>query len=400
MAFLTQLSQFPWHQTAATLRGRLAEDRLVLTAGSLTFTTIMALVPLVTVTLALFTAFPIFAKFQGVLQKWLLDSLVPDTIARQVLGYLTQFAGKASRLGGVGLAVLLVTALMLILTIDHTLNNIWRVRRPRPLGQRVLVYWAAMTLGPLLLGISLTFTSYAVSASRGLVSGMPGGVHLLVDVLQFLLMAGGMAALYHYVPNTQVRWSHAWAGGLLVSAGFELAKKLLVLYLGQVPTYSVLYGAFATVPILLIWIYVAWLIVLQGAVLTAHLPSLTQQGQRPALAHGWPFLLALQTLQHLARVRHAPPVGLTLPQLAELLRVNDLHLEPVLEGLCDMDWIGALQEPAGDVAARYVLLADPCTTPLAPLLDAWLVTPDDCTLAFRQKCQWSALKLHDALQTK
>ncbi|MBE0475125.1 YihY family inner membrane protein, partial [Rhodoferax sp.] len=126
--FLKDLANFPWKNTAHTLRERFGEDHLGLTASSLTFTTTIALVPLVTVALAVFTAFPMFAKFQVVLQQWLIQSLIPDTIARQVLGYLTQFAGQASKLGGVGLAALFVTALALILTIDRTLNAIWRVR--------------------------------------------------------------------------------------------------------------------------------------------------------------------------------------------------------------------------------------------------------------------------------
>ena len=134
---LADLQHFPWRSTALTLGERFREDRLSLTASSLTFTTTIALVPFLTVALALFTAFPIFNKLQGALQAWLVQSLVPDTIARQVLGYLTQFAGKASRLGTAGLAVLFVTALALILTIDRTLNSIWRVRqRPRPAHTR------------------------------------------------------------------------------------------------------------------------------------------------------------------------------------------------------------------------------------------------------------------------
>src|SRR5688572_5889113 len=126
---LTDLSRFPWASTAQTLRQRFREDRLGLTASSLTFTTTIALVPFFTVALALFTAFPIFGKLQANLQTWLVQSLVPESISRQVLGYLTQFAGKASRLGSVGLAALLVTALALVLTIDRTLNGIWRVKR-------------------------------------------------------------------------------------------------------------------------------------------------------------------------------------------------------------------------------------------------------------------------------
>ena len=163
--WLADVASVRWLDAALTLRERFREDRLGLTASSLTFTTTIALVPLITVALAVFTAFPMFAKFQDVLQKWLVESLVPDNIARQVLGYLSQFAGKASKLGVAGLAALLASALALVFTIDRTLNSIWRVRTPRPFGQRVLVYWAAITLGPVLLGASLSMTSYALSAA-------------------------------------------------------------------------------------------------------------------------------------------------------------------------------------------------------------------------------------------
>ena len=212
--WLNEVAQVPWLEAMRTLRERFREDRLGLTASSLTFTTTIALVPFITVALAVFTAFPMFAKFQDVLQKWLIDSLVPDNIARQVLGYLNQFAGKASKLGVLGLAVLLGTALALVFTIDRTLNNIWRVRTARPFAQRVLIYWAAITLGPVLLAVSLSITSYAISASGGLVGVMPGSVSVLLDLLQFVLVAAGMASLFHFVPNTHVRWGHAWIGGV------------------------------------------------------------------------------------------------------------------------------------------------------------------------------------------
>lgn len=394
---LNDLSSFPWKNTAFTLRERFREDRLGLTASSLTFTTTIALVPLVTVLLAVFTAFPMFAKFQGVLQQWLIESLIPDTIARQVLGYLTQFAGKASKLGGVGLAVLFITALALILTIDRTLNAIWRVRKPRPLGQRVLVYWAVMTLGPILLALSLSVTSYALSASKGLVGGLPGGLELLLDGLQFVLLALGLAALYRYVPNTHVRWSHAWVGGLFVSVGFEAAKKLLVLYLGKVPTYSVLYGAFATLPIMLIWIYVGWVIVLLGAVIAAYLPSLLSGVQRRATAQGWQFLLAIEVLQQLAPLRVNPARGMTMTGLTQQLRVDALQLEPVLETLAELDWVGLLQEEGVDDEARYVLLADPDTTPLQALLHSLLLPCEPSTLRLWENGRWQQLTLRQAL---
>jgi len=394
---LHQLRSFPWKNTAHTLRERFREDRLGVTASSLTFTTTIALVPLFTVVLAVFTAFPMFAKFQLVLQQWLIESLIPDSIARQVLGYLTQFAGKASRLGGVGLGALFLTALALILTIDRTLNGIWRVRQPRPLGQRVLVYWALMTLGPLLLALSLSLTSYALSASKDMVGDLPGGVQFLLDSVQFVLLAWGMAALYHFVPNTHVRWAHAWAGGVFVSVAFELAKRVLVLYLAKVPTYSVLYGAFATVPILLVWLYVAWVIVLMGAVIAAYLPSLLTGVQRRARAHGWQFLLALETLQQLERVRHGPSKGLSLEQLSTVLRVDQLQLEPVVETLQSLDWIGLLAEERATSSARLVLLADPDTTLLAPLFNALLLQQEPSTQHLWENSFWPLLKLRSAL---
>jgi membrane protein len=395
--WLADLRRFPWRNTAITLRQRFREDRLGLTASSLTFTTIISLVPLFTVFLAVFTAFPMFAKLQDVLQKWLLESLIPDTIARQVLGYLTQFAGKASRLGSAGVVVLFVTALALVLTIDRTLNGIWRVRQPRPLGQRVLVYWAVVTLGPLLLALSLSITSYALSASRGLVGVMPGGVQLLLDSLQFLMLAWGMAALYRYVPNTQVRWGHAWTGGLFVSAGLELAKFLLVLYLSKVPTYSVLYGAFATVPILLVWIYVVWVIVLLGAVIAAYLPSLLMGVQRRARAHGWHFLLAIECLQRLEQVRLTDLRGLPMTQLSAELQVDPLQLEPVIETLVALDWVGQLQEDGDATAPRLLLLANPDSTLLAPLLEALLLRQEPSTDNLWKNGRWRLLSLRDVL---
>jgi membrane protein len=396
-ALFQSLSHFPWKSTALTLRARFREDRLGLTASSLTFTTTIALVPFITVALAVFTAFPMFAKFQGVLQKWLIESLIPDNIARQVLGYLTQFAGQASKLGVAGLAVLFTSALALILTIDRTLNSIWRVRTPRSLGQRVLVYWAGITLGPLLLGVSLSITSYVISASKGVVGVIPGGVQLLLDLLQFFLVAGGMAAMYNYVPNIQVRWRHAWVGGLFVATGFELAKKVLSLYLSKVPTYSVVYGAFATVPILLIWIYVAWVIVLLGAVITAYLPSLLSGLAQRARSHGLQFQLALETLQQLERVRAMPDKGLTLVQLSQHLRVDALQLEPVLEALCGLDWIGLLHEERAGEAARYVLLADPASTLLAPLLNTLLLAEDEVTHNLWKNSRWPLIRLGEVL---
>jgi len=325
---------------------------------------------------------------------------VPDSIARQVLGYLNQFAGKASRLGAAGLTILLGTALALIFTIDRTLNNIWRVRKPRPFAQRVLIYWAAVTLGPVLLGASLSITSYAITASKGVVGGLPGAVTLLLDSLQFVLVAAGTAATFHYVPNTYVRWGHAWMGGLFVSAGMELARKGLAFYLSKVPTYSVVYGAFATVPILLIWIYMAWVIVLLGAALTAYLPSLLAGVPRRKLGHGWQFQLALEVLQMLDAVRDDEAArGLTLSQMRLALQVDSQRLEPVLLALQELDWVGQLQEATGQEGqARYVVLADLSQTVLEPLMQRLLLQPGPVTANLWKIGRWRSTTVREALQ--
>ncbi len=396
-ALLADLSHFPWRDTAITLRNRFREDRMGLTASSLTFTTSIALVPFFTVALAVFTAFPMFSTLQIALQAWLVRSLIPDNISRQVLGYLTQFSGEASKLGGAGLAVLLVTAIALILTIDRTLNSIWRVRKPRPLAQRVLIYWAAITLGPLVLGASLAVTSYVVSASSGLVGVLPVSVRFVLDVAQFFLVAGGMAALYRYVPNTYVKWGHAFAGGLFVAAGLEIGKKVLGAYLTAVPTYSMVYGAFAALPILLVWIYVSWVIVLMGAVIAAYLPSLLAGVTRRGSAHGWHFQLAIEILQLLDKARTTARLGVSASELAGLLEIDVLQFEPVLETLVELDWIGQLNDAEGNTESRYVLLADPETARLAPLMQNLLLDSAPSLQNLWEKASWPSLTLRDAL---
>lgn len=388
------LRRWPWQETLRVLARRFKEDRLGLTAGSLTFTTLIALVPLVTVMLAAFTVFPMFAGFERALQDYFLQNLVPDGIARPVMRSLTQFATKARGMGTLGLLLLVATALALLLTIDRTLNAIWRVRKSRSLGQRVLVYWAALTLGPLALGMSLTATSYAMSVSKGWVAALPGGVSLLLELLQFSVLALAAAGLYHYVPNTAVRWRHALAGGVFVALAFELAKQLLAWYLDSVPTYSAVYGTFAAVPILLLWVYLVWVIVLLGAVISAYAPSLSMRvGLRPA-SPGWRFELALATLARLDEARDGPGRGLTLAALADALRTDALQIEPLLETLAQLDWVQRLDE--GD-APRHVLLVDPEATDIAPLVRRTLLQPGDASVAFFQRSGLATMTLAQAL---
>jgi len=391
---LQTLRNWPWFDTLRTLRLRFREDRLGLTAGSLTFTTLIAIVPLLTVMLAVFTAFPMFSSFQDALQKYFLQSLVPDNIAKPVLGALTQFASKAHKLGTAGLIVLVVSALALMLTIDRTLNAIWRVRKPRPIAQRVLVYWAAITLGPLVLGVSLSLTSYAISASRGLVGTMPGGVRLALDAVEFSLLAATMAGLFHYVPNTHVRWRHAAAGGLFVAIGFEVAKRVLGWYVASVGTFSTVYGAFATAPIFLLWLYTGWVIVLLGAVIAAYAPSLKMRVVRRGTQPGYRFNLAVAVLAELAGARGTDQRGLDLDQIATRLRVDPLQIEPILDLMVEGDWVARLDE---DGMKRFVLLCEPQATPAAPLIDRLLLHPDSRLAAFRNRTGLDRLSLAELL---
>lgn len=374
--FITDVTDFPVLPTAATLWERFQQDRLGLTASSLTFTTTLALVPFFAVVLSIFTAFPKFAQWQAALQQWFIDSLIPASIASNVLDYLTQFATKASELGLVGVTFLFFTVLSLILTIDETLNAIWRVNVHRPFTQRVLVYWAVLTLGPLVMGASLAISSYLVSRSSGWLPALPGGVNAALWLLQFALMTAGITLLYRFVPYTPVRWKHALAGALFAALCLTLGRQALGLYLARIPTYSVIYGAFATVPILLLWIYVSWLIVLFGAVIAAYLPSLLGGVARRGGGPGWTFRLAMESLQALSSARDGAQPGLTLPQLARRLRVDSLQLTPVLGALQSMDWVGELTTRSENEEPRYVLLIDAAGQPLRPLLDKLLLKPE------------------------
>ncbi|MDH0381182.1 YihY family inner membrane protein [Comamonas aquatica] len=395
------LQSFPWRNTLRTLQTRFSQDQLGLTASSLTFTTLLALVPFFTVLLSVFTAFPSFGRLQETLQRWLVDSLIPGEIAVQVMNYLVQFSSKASQLGVVGLAFLLLTVVSLILTMDKTLNHIWRVQRMRPLGQRLLIYWGVITFGPLLMGLSIATTSYVLSASRGLVAVLPESVQLGFNSLEFMLLSAAMAALYHFVPNTPVQWRHAWAGGLFVAAGMALAKKVLGLYLSTVPTYSVIYGTFATLPILLIWIYTCWVIFLLGAVVAAYLPSLLAGSSRSLHEPGWELELALEAIAVLEPLRSQDQRGLPAMALAKRLRVDRLQLEPALSALTSIRWVGAMPESGTayleEGEPRYVLLADPDQTLLAPLLQHMLIRHTEGTDALWRSAGWEHRLLRDAL---
>jgi len=201
---------------------RLREGRLPQVAGSLTFTSVLALVPILTVALAIFTAFPLFNTFRTSLEAYFVQNLMPKGIANTILGYLTQFATKATRLSAVGGVALMLTAIATMAMIDKSFNQIWQVKRSRPLFQRILVYWAIVTLGPFLIGVSISITSYLFTATSGVVSSVPfiGGVFYTLISVAFT--TGAYTLLYLAVPNRAVDWRDAAWGGCLRGAHLKL----------------------------------------------------------------------------------------------------------------------------------------------------------------------------------
>jgi len=391
--FVSRLRQFPWRQTARRLGQRFTEDRLGQTAGALTFTTTIALVPLITVALAVITAFPLFDQFQNVLQRWLIESLIPDTISRQVLGYLTQFTTKASRLGVVSFAALMFSALALVFTIDRSLNAIWRVNKTRPWGQRVLLYWGALTLGPILVAAGLVTMASVILWTGGSLRSQSPAMKQALDVLEFVLLWGGISALYRFVPNTHVPWRQVLVGSLGTTLVMEIARSLLTWYLARMSTFSLVYGAFATVPILLVWIYMTWSIVLLGAVLLASWTSLTMGHLRDPQLPGADFQLALDTLRELNNSRVGKSYGAGLRELSVRLNADPLQMQQVLEQLQQLDWVGLLNEDNAGKAPRYVLLVDANTVLVEPLMTQLLLADEPGSKAVHQ--QWRDRVLAD-----
>lgn len=391
--FVSRLRQFPWRQTARRLGQRFTEDRLGQTAGALTFTTTIALVPLITVALAVITAFPLFDQFQNVLQRWLIESLIPDTISRQVLGYLTQFTTKASRLGVVSFAALMFSALALVFTIDRSLNAIWRVNKTRTWGQRVLLYWGALTLGPILVAAGLVTMASVILWTGGSLRSQSPAMKQALDVLEFVLLWGGISALYRFVPNTHVPWRQVLVGSLGTTLVMEIARSLLTWYLARMSTFSLVYGAFATVPILLVWIYMTWSIVLLGAVLVASWTGLTMGHVRDPQLPGADFQLALDTLRELNNSRVGKSYGAGLRELSVRLNADPLQMQQVLEQLQQLDWVGLLNEDNAGKAPRYVLLVDANSVLVEPLMTQLLLADEPGSKAVHQ--QWRDRVLAD-----
>lgn len=258
---------------------RFNEDRLNSVAQALSYTTLLSLVPLTTLAFGLFSVFPVFEKWMMTLQAFLYSHFVPAS-GDVVQKYLNQFASKSAQLTAVGLLFLVVTALMLMATIEQTFNEIWRVTNRRKAVHRFLAYWAILTLGPLLLGLSLSLTSavFSLAPFRG------GGVSFFAGALPFLATAAAFMLLYMLVPNANVYWRHALVGSLIAAVLFEIAKRGFALIVVKYSSYQLVYGAIAALPVFLIWIYVSWAVILMGALWVALLPQWGRPSNVEAIA--------------------------------------------------------------------------------------------------------------------
>lgn len=328
---------------------RFIEERCLQVAASLTFTTLLALVPLLAVALTLIAAFPAFRDLNAHLQAFVVDNLMPES-AEAISSYVQQFARNAGRLTALGLAVLVVTGAMTLMTIENEFNQIWRVTRHRRTLQRLLVYWTLVTVGPVLVGASLSLTSWLVSLSLGLVDELPAMGIVLLRLVPFVLTVLAFALLYVAMPNRRIRRADAALGGLVAGAAFEVMKRGFGLYVAHFPTYERVYGAFATVPIFLLWIYLSWVVVLCGAVLVAVLPQWRAGVVDEPRGPGSDFFAALGLLREL---RTAHRVGALRDEVALAVgaAVSIDRAERLLDAMAAAGWV-AKAEPAAWVLAR------------------------------------------------
>ncbi|CAH2798885.1 MAG: Virulence factor BrkB [uncultured Caballeronia sp.] len=354
---------------------RIGEDRVAQVAGSLTFTSVLSLVPLATVAFALFTAFPIFGSFQASLQDFLAVHLMPPQINDQIFKYLNQFASKAKGLTMVGMIILLVTSVMTMMTVESAFNVIWRVRKARPIAQRVLVYWSIITLGPILFGGSLSISSYVFAHSVAFAGShnlMPPIVEWALTGASLPLTALAFTIIYVYMPNCKVEWRDALVGGLIAAIAFELGKRGFGYYVRHIPTYTAVYGAFAALPMFLLWVYLCWMITFVGAMVTSALPAIRTGQYHRRDFPGSDLLDALEILARLVEAREEGKPGYTALQFSTMVR-SDLDTSTRLIARLDaLGWIGRLEDSR---MPRYVLITNPNQITVTMLFEQFVIDP-------------------------
>jgi membrane protein len=357
---------------------RARDVRLPQVASSLTFTTVLALVPLLAVLLAVFTAFPMFADLRASFEKNVLRELLPPQYASMILRYLNEFTAKAAGLTAVGLAFLVATALTMIFTVDRVLNDIWQVRAQRPLLQRLLVYWTLLTLGPLLLAASLSATSYLMSVSPDVARKGPDLLRTLLGYGPLLVSGLAFSALYVIVPARRVLWRDALIGGFAAALLGEGLRDLFTAYL-RTGTVGSIYGAFAVVPLFLLWVYMVWFSILFGAAIAATLPRLRATRFADERRAGNRFITAVALLRALMAARGQGSGRLSIDELARGVRTYPEETERLLYELERMDYVAPVENSQG---TQWLLTCDPQTKTLQPAFARFAIDPAN-TLAVR-----------------
>ncbi len=346
------------------MRAKSADARIAQTAGSLTFTTLLSLVPLLTVTLTLMSKFSQFATLGNGLRSFLLENLLPDRAGKVIATYVVQFSQKASSLTLVGTGMLLVTAVMLLQTIDRTLNSIWAIRRPRPWWVRMPTYWLVLTLGPFLLAASIALMGLVVNTSLGLVHEPPWVGTFAHTMMPAVLLGSLFTYLFHKVPNRPMELRHSIVGGVVAASGIVLVQHLFGLYLSRLPNFTLIYGTFSVVPIFLVWLYFTWIAVLTGAVIAAVLPDFQSRHKLLPETPSGRIQAALRLVVALAEAQKlgvAQPLG----ALAEKSGQSRVGAEQMLDDMAQAGW--AVRTEAGD----WVLSKSAHTLSLGDVM-AWL----------------------------
>jgi len=300
------------------LTRRFESDQCLQTAAALAYTSLLALVPLFTVLFVSLSAFPAFQDWREAIESFIFRNFVP-ALGEQVRTYLVEFSAKARGLQAVGVTVLLLTVLTMLSTIESTFNVIWGVRRQRPFMVRLLVYWSVLTLGPVLIGTGMVITSYVISLPL-LAGHMVGVGTRLLTLLPLAATTLAFVLFFKLIPYRPVLLRHALIGGVVASVLFEIAKHAFALFVTRFPSQEAIYGAFATVPIFLTWIYLSWVIVLLGAEITQCLSTfrLPRPRQHAVLAADDPLYC---TYRVLLRLHEAQGRGTSLSD-KDLLRLE------------------------------------------------------------------------------
>jgi membrane protein len=326
---------------------RLREESLPQVAGSLTFTTVFALVPLLTIALAIFTTFPLFNTFRASLEAYFVQSVMPKSISTTILNYLTMFASQATRLSAVGAVALIFTSIAMMNLIERVFNRIWRVRGERSWMRRILVYWAIVTLGPLLIGVSLTLSSQVFLATADIFGRIPIIGAIIYTVASLALTTAGFTLLYLAVPNRDVELYDAAWGGLVAGLAFELAKRGFAIFITEFPSYSKIYGALAALPLFLVWVYVSWVITLVGALLVAALPVVKYERWWHEAQPGGEFVDAMAIIKVLYVACKCGDTALVGARAIRLrTRLGFDEMDTLLEKMMAEGWVGRVKVDA------------------------------------------------------